>query len=62
MVVIQVVVEGACIPALHESMELTWFLEDGKGRKLASVIRTTTPGTWFLEITLLEKELFSYAS
>ena len=61
MVTIQMVVEAACIPALHEPVDLTWIIEDGKGRKLTSVTRTTTPGTWFLETTLSGKDLFSCA-
>ena len=58
---IQMVVEAACIPALHEPMELTRIEEDGKGRKLTSVTRKTTPGTRFLEITLSGNNLFSCA-
>ena len=61
MVMIQMVVEAACIPALHEPMELTWIVEDGKRRNLTSVTRTT-PGTWFPEITLSGKDLFSCAT
>ena len=61
MVTIQIVVEAAQIPALHEPVDLTWIIEDGKGRKLTSVTRTTTPGTWFLETTLSGKDLFSCA-
>lgn len=55
MVTIQMVVEAAHIPALHEPMELARIIKDGKGRNLTSVTRTTTPGTWFPEITLLGK-------
>ena len=43
---IQMVVKAACIPELHEPMELMWIEEDGRGRKLKSVTRTTNPGFW----------------
>ena len=62
IVTIQMVVEAAHIPALHEPMELIWMVEDGKGRNLTSVTRTTTPGTWFPEITLSGKVLFRCAT
>ena len=59
MVIIQMVVEAAHIPELYEPMELTWMVHV-KEQKLLSVTGTT-PGTWFLEITLSGKDLFCCA-
>ena len=54
--------EGCLHTCLHEPMELTWIVEDGKGRNLTSMKRTTTPRTRFLEITLSGKDLFICAT